>query len=81
MEYIILGAVGAMLVLVPFLLGVVIGMKTLGKKQQGSAPAPLTQDEAEKQRFMEDQRAFESLLQYNTDVVYGRTGNLGGEDT
>ena len=80
MESIFLGAIGALIVLGPFLLGVVIGVKTLGKKQQDSAPAPLTPDEEERRRLLEDQQAFESLLQYNTDVVYGKSNSVGGDE-
>ena len=82
MEFIVYGAIGAIIVLGSFLMGAVFMAKQQDnrKPQDGASapPAPPAVDEAEKQRFMEDQRAFESLLQYNTDVVYGRTENMGG---
>lgn len=83
MESIFFGAIGALIVLGPFLLGVAIGMKLLSRKTQSSEPVtrPVAPDEEERRRLLEDQRAFESLLQYNTDVVYGRTDGVGGESS
>ena len=75
METVIIGTVAALVVLGVFLLGVTCGMKVAGWKQ--SIPSPEKATEEERRRLQEDQKAFESLLQYNIDVVYGN--DPGGE--
>lgn len=75
MESVIIGTVAALVVLGVFLLGVACGIKAAGWKQSGPSPAKATEEET--RRLQEDQKAFESLLQYNIDVVYGN--NPGGE--
>lgn len=77
METILIGAVVALLILVSFFAGVRIGEK-LTKDRQPVVP-PTDPSEAENHRLIEDQRAFESLLHYNTDIVYGRRSDLGGD--
>lgn len=78
MEAIIIGTIAALIVLCVFLLGAICGAKAANLMRPGSTPAESS--EAEKQRMREDQAAFESLLAYNADVVYGTNNGMGGKE-
>lgn len=69
MEAIFIGTTAALFVLGIFFLGTAFGSKVAGRNR--AEDTPVEPSEEEKRRLQEDQRAFESLLHYNIDVVYG----------
>ena len=77
MEAIFIGTAAALTVLLVFILGVAFGSRTAGRSS--SHVDPVFPSEEEKRRQQEDQKAFESLLHYNIDVVYG-SSTLEGEE-
>lgn len=76
METIMIGALVALLILVSFFAGVRIGTKLVEGRQPASRPEEPSEEE--QRRIMEDQRAFETMLQYNIDDVYGLKSVPGG---
>lgn len=81
METILIGAVVALLILASFFAGAAVGVK-LGRKMAEPRPSSGSTEEPseeERRRIMEDQRAFEDLLHYNTDIVYKLRTDLGGD--
>lgn len=63
------GAVGAMAVLMAFLLGTAVGKKHC--EPTGTGSAGCEENEEEKRRLHEEQQAFENMLHYNMDTAYG----------
>lgn len=76
METIMIGALVALLILVSFFAGVRIGAKLAEKRYPAARPDEPSAEE--QRRIMEDQLAFESLLHYNIDDVYGLKSAPGG---
>lgn len=87
MAYIFLGALGAVLALLLFGAGVYVGIKGQGRIFEISAHKTHTETpaEAERRRLIEDQRAFQTLMNYSPDMAYGFvtaadiTGSKDGE--
>jgi hypothetical protein len=74
--YALYGALGAVLVLLLFGLGVFAGYKIRVKIEAHEAsklPPPATPEEEERRRLIEDNKAFRTLANYNADMAYGHT--------
>ena len=80
---ILIGFIGAFLILLVWLIGVVIGwaLKELDYKRTTAAVAEELGD-VDKQRIKEEQEAFNILQNYNADMAYGtRQPAKGGDST
>ena len=74
MIYALYGALGAALVLLFFAAGVFAGYKLKARmtaSEAARAPKPETPEEAERRRFIADQKAAHMLYNYNVDMAYG----------
>lgn len=76
----LLGLLGAALGAVFFIAGFTVGRKSVA----AATPAPPENregldEETERERLREEQRAFHDLLGYNADVAYGRKPMPGKE--
>lgn len=73
MAYIFLGALGAVLALLLFGAGVYVGVKGNGRLFETAADKVHTETiaEEERRRLIEDQRAFQTLVNYSPDMAYG----------
>jgi hypothetical protein len=82
MIYAIYGALGAVLVLLLFAVGVYVGYKLHEKKAEHEAakrPTPEPPEMAERRRLIAEQAAFSNLVNYNADVAFGYTAGEDGE--
>jgi hypothetical protein len=72
MNYIIYGAVGVIAVLLLFITGTYTGWRlrvAYEKHNRKVVHESLTEEQ--KQRYRQDQQAFETMLNYNPDMAYG----------
>ena len=63
----IFGMLGAVLVLLAFACGWLLG----AKQTRGASPEPPS--ETERERLLSEQRAFHTLLRYSPEIAYGET--------
>lgn len=75
MTEMLLGALGALIVLALLAAGFCLGWKARGwaKLRQGKAAEKEAAME-ERRSVMEEQRAFRELMNYNTEIAYGMNG-------
>ena len=73
---ILYGALGAFVVLLAAALGGGIGWKL--RDILGRHRAAQTENDEERHRVMEEQRAFEHMLHYNMDTAYGLNDGIDG---
>ncbi len=77
MDYFIFGAVGALSVMVLLATGVLIGWKANNSfRKHSSRVAAEEASEEERRQLIADQRAFETMLNYNQDTAYGLAKGL-----
>lgn len=77
MEYVIYGALGVLAVLGLLALGVFIGWKANSAFRAHSAKVAVQEaSEEERRQLVAQQRAFESMLNYNVEAAYGMTKPL-----
>lgn len=69
--------IGALIVLGAFILGTAFGCKFCARSNDLNT-APREVSAQERERLLQDQRAFEDLLHYNQEVAYGQH-SLGGD--
>ena len=74
MGLMLIGAAAMLFLMLFFVLGIIFGAKMTKHTPHAAEPS-----EADLQRFREDQAAFESLLSFSPDVVYGVNNGLGGD--
>lgn len=76
MIYALYGALGAVLVLLLFAAGAVVGFKLrsrIAEHEAAKRPTPIAPEEEERRRLIEDNKAFRTLANYNADMAYGFT--------
>lgn len=79
MTYVLYGALGMLAVLSLLICGVIIGWKVRGAWQAHAKKVVAAEaTEEERRQLKESQRAFEGMLNYNTEQAYGM--NLGLEE-
>lgn len=77
MEYLIYGALGTLAVLALLALGVFIGWKANTSFRTHSTRAAAEEaSEEELRQLKAEQKAFESMLNYNQDTAYGMSKTL-----
>ncbi len=77
MEYLIYGALGTLTVLGLLTLGVFIGWKANNAfRKHSNRVAAEEASEEERRQLIAEQRAFESMLNYNPDTAYGMNKGL-----
>ena len=77
MQYFVFGAVGAVSVMALLTIGVFIGWKAnTAFRKHSSRVAAEEASEEERRQLIADQRAFETMLNYNQDTAYGLTKSL-----
>lgn len=77
MEYLIYGALGVLVVLALLALGIFVGWKAnTAFRLHSTRVAAEEASEEERRQLVADQRAFESMLNYNQDTAYGLNKGL-----
>lgn len=77
MTYVIYGALGMLAALGLLAVGVVAGWKARGAWQEHTRQAVAKEaTEEERRQLVESQRAFEGMLNYNTEQAYGMNKGL-----
>lgn len=80
MEF-LMGMAGAMVAIGLFVFGFYAGWRLRGKAER-TQPAEVPQEaEQERKRLLEQQRAFQQLIHYNSGVAYGMERSGGDEQT
>jgi len=77
MTYILYGAVGVIAVLLLFMAGAYTGWRLrIAYEKHNRKVVHESMTEEQKQRFQQDQQAFEMMLNYNPDMAYGRVASV-----
>ena len=77
MQYLIYGALGTLAVLALLTLGVFIGWKANNSfRIHSTRVAAEEASEEERRQLLAEQKAFESMLNYNPETAYGMTKGL-----